>query len=117
MLQPSFMAVLIGLGFTLALLSTMIAGCIFWIARKKGMPWQQKQDELHPIARLEAERDQLKAELAMLARRFELSEKEYKARLAERMAEIARYQHRLEQVSLHSSKVLTSPKASSSSSP
>lgn len=99
-MQPSLLAILLGLGFSLALLAMMIGLRIFWVARKNSTLWRDRRNAPSHIASLEAERDRLKAELAMLARRFELSEQEHKSRHAERMAEIARYRHRLEQASL-----------------
>jgi hypothetical protein len=86
----------VAFGLVLGLLASTIAGRLFWLymARRRWLAAHRAA----PIeqASLEAERDRLKAENAMLRVRLERREKELQERLAERMAEAARYRNRLD---------------------
>lgn len=96
-MQPGLIAMLVGLGFALAMLAMLLGGRILWVILDKRRRVQARRALPADIARLESERDRLRAENAMLTRKLEVREKDLKARLAERMSELARYRNRLDQ--------------------
>lgn len=95
-MPQSWMLMLMGLGFMLALLASLIIGRLFWLytARRRKLA----ERRVAPIEQmsLEADRDRLRVENAMLSVRLERTERNLKGRLAERMAEAARHRNRLD---------------------
>lgn len=87
---------LVGLGFVLALLASLVTTRLVWLylARRKALG----QRRFAPIAEAahEAERDRLRAENAMLLQKLANTEKNLKGKLAEHMAQTARYRNRLD---------------------
>ena len=87
---------LVGLGFVLALLASLVTTRLAWLylARRKAL----QQRRIAPVseAAQEAERNRLRVENAMLQNRLAHIEKNLKQQLAERMAQAARYRNRLD---------------------
>ena len=87
---------LVGLGFVLALLASLVTTRLAWLylARRKAL----QQRRMAPVSQAaqEAERDRLRVENAMLQNRLIHTEKNLKQQLAERMAQAARYRNKLD---------------------
>ena len=83
------------LGFCVALLLVLLFGRTVWAVIGQWSGWRQKQGVPRAILELQAERDSLKAEKAMLAKRVESGANELKMRMAEQMAEVARNRNRV----------------------
>jgi chromosome segregation ATPase len=87
---------LIALGFTLALILVLLFGHVTWnMAMRLGARRQAKQI---PTAMLElqADRDRLRADHAMMSRKLELRLEDIKIRMTEQMAEVSRHRNRLQ---------------------
>lgn len=87
---------LVGLGFVLALLASLIASRLFWLYTARRRLHAARRTA--PVAQgtLEAERDRLRVENAMLLRKLDTTTTSLKQQLAERMAQAARYRNRLD---------------------
>jgi predicted phage tail protein len=83
------------LGFCVALLLVMLFGRAIWVAIGRWSGWRQKRGLPKMILDLQAERDSLRAEKAMLAKRVESAAADLKMRMAETMAESARNRNRV----------------------
>jgi len=87
---------LVALGFAAASFIALVLGRTLWkLARQID---RRRRDRQVPtiIAGLRADRDRLRAELAMQSRKVDVRLREMKARLAEQMAEVSRHRNRLE---------------------
>ena len=90
---------LVALGFALGLLVVLLVGRGFWnMAVKLGASRGAKQI---PVAMLElqADRDRLRAEHAMMSRKLELRLEDIKMRMTEQMAEVSRNRNRVQSLS------------------
>ncbi len=86
------------LGFAAALLIALLIGRLIWsYAVRIG---RRRTEKSGPAAMqgLQAERDRLRAEYAMLSRRLEMRVDDLKSRLAEQMAEVSRHRNRVDQL-------------------
>lgn len=87
---------LIILGFAVALLLALILGKLLWgQAVGLGKRRSRREDPV-TIAALQAEKDKLRAESAMLSRKLELRLDDLKTRLAEQTAEVSRNRNRVD---------------------
>jgi chromosome segregation ATPase len=87
---------LVVLGFALALIVVLLFGRLIWnIAVRLGARRNQREMPAQ-ILDLQAERDRLRAEQAMLSRKLELRLDDVKMRMAEQMAEVSRHRNRVE---------------------
>src|SRR5437763_8204168 len=87
---------LVALGFVAASFIALVLGRVLWkLARRLD---RRRRDSQVPtvVAGLEADRERLRAELAMQSRKVDVRLGEMKARLAEQMAEVSRHRNRLE---------------------
>ncbi len=87
---------LMALGFALALVVCLLVGRAIWsMAMRLGAKRQSKNV---PIAMLElqADRDRLRAEHAMMSRKLELRLEDIKTRMTEQMAEVSRHRNRVQ---------------------
>ena len=87
---------LVALGFALALILVLLLGRLIWnMAMSVGA---RRQAKLVPvkILDLQADRDRLRAEHAMMARKVELRLDEIKIRMTEQMAEVSRNRNRVQ---------------------
>ena len=87
---------LVALGFALALLLALLFGRAFWnVAVALGA---RRNAKLIPLQMLElqADRDRLRAEHAMMSRKLELRLEDIKARMTEQMAEVSRNRNRVQ---------------------
>ena len=87
---------LVALGFALALVIVLLAARGFWsMAMRIGARRHAKHI---PIAMLElqADRDRLRAEHAMMSRKLELRLEDIKTRMTEQMAEVSRHRNRVQ---------------------
>jgi DNA repair exonuclease SbcCD ATPase subunit len=87
---------LIALGFALAFIVVLLFGRGVWnMAMRLGARRQAKQI---PVAMLElqADRDRLRADHAMMARKLELRLEDIKTRMTEQMAEVSRHRNRVQ---------------------
>jgi len=95
-MPQTWIFMLVGLGFALALLASLVTARLVWLylARRKALAQRLRA----PIdqAGHEADRDRLRAENAILQQKLTNTEKNLKAQLAERMAQTARYRNRLD---------------------
>lgn len=91
---------LVGLGFVLALLASLVAARLIWLYRAGRRLRAARRVAPAGQAAREAERDQLRAENAMLQRKLEITRTNLKQQLAERMAQAARYRNRLDAAQL-----------------
>src|SRR5262245_5944620 len=87
---------LLGLGFALAALISLFVARGLWhyALRLGGLRTQRAAPSA--MAELQADRDRLRAEYAMLSRKLELRLQDLKTRLAEQMAEVARSRNRID---------------------
>ncbi len=83
------------LGFCVALLLVLMFGRGLWALIGHWSGWRAERKIPSAIRDLEAERDSLRAEKAMMARRLESSTSDIKMRMAEQMAEVARNRNRV----------------------
>ena len=87
---------LIILGFAVALLLALILGKLLWgQAIGLGKRRSRRNDPI-TIATLQADKDKLRAEAAMLSRKLELRLNDLKTRLAEQTAEVSRNRNRVD---------------------
>lgn len=87
---------LVALGFALALLVVLLFGRGFWaIATSFGARRKVKNIPVEMLE-LQADRDRLRAEHAIMARKLELRLEEIKARMTEQMAEVSRSRNRMQ---------------------
>jgi hypothetical protein len=83
------------LGFCVALLIVLMFGRGIFGLLATWSGWREERKVPAAIRDLEAERDSLKAEKAMMAKRLESSTSDIKMRMAEQMAEVARNRNRV----------------------
>lgn len=83
------------LGFCSALLVILLFGRSLWSAIGHWSGWKGKRSVPNTILDLQAERDTLRAERAILAKRLETGSTDIKMRMAEQMAEVARNRNRV----------------------
>jgi hypothetical protein len=83
------------LGFCSALLVILLFGRSLWSAIGHWSGWRGKRSVPNTILDLQAERDTLRAERAILAKRLETGATDIKMRMAEQMAEVARNRNRV----------------------
>ncbi len=87
---------LVALGFVLALLLALLFGRGLWnVAIALGARRNAKNVPLQMLE-LQADRDRLRAEHAMMARKLELRLEDIKARMTEQMAEVSRSRNRVQ---------------------
>jgi chromosome segregation ATPase len=88
----------VALGFVLAALVALLVGRGMWayavgLGRRRG-----DRDKPSALARAQSDRDQLRAEYAMLSRKLELRLADLKTRLAEQTAEVSRNRNRIDRL-------------------
>lgn len=83
------------LGFCAALFVVLLFGRGVWALTASWSGWREIRRQPAAILELEAERDSLKAEKAMMAQKLEASINDMKMRMAEQMAEVSRNRNRL----------------------
>ncbi len=83
------------LGFCAALLIILMFGRAAWSILGRWSGWQQKRHLPVAIRELQADRDSLRAEKAIMARKLESGVTDMKMRLAEQMAEVSRNRNRV----------------------
>jgi hypothetical protein len=83
------------LGFCVALLLVLMFGRSLWSIIGHWSGWRAERKIPAVIRDLEAERDSLKAEKALMAKRLESNTSDIKMRMAEQMAEVARNRNRV----------------------
>jgi hypothetical protein len=83
------------LGFSVALFVVLLFGRGVWALMGSWASWSEARRVPAAIRELQAERDSLKAEKAMLAQKLEASLGDMKMRMAEQMAEVSRNRNRL----------------------
>jgi len=89
---------LIVLGFAVALLLALVLGKMLWgQAIGLGKRRSRREDPL-TVASLQADKDKLRAEAAMLSRKLELRLNDLKTRLAEQTAEVSRNRNRVDRL-------------------
>jgi chromosome segregation ATPase len=87
---------LVALGFAVAALIALFLGRFAWVfALRLGKKSMQRAAP-STIAELQADRDRLRAEYAMLSRKLELRMNDLKIKLAEQMAEVSRNRNRID---------------------
>lgn len=90
----------VALGFGTAALIALLLGRLLWtLAVGVGRRRVQRTAPPPTVAGLQAERNQLRAEYAMLARRVEVRLDDLKLQVAEQMAEVSRSRNRIERLS------------------
>ena len=89
---------LIVLGFAVALLIAMFLGKLLWGQAIGLGKRRSRRDDPVTIAALQADKDRLRAERAMLERKLELRLGDLKTRLAEQAAEVSRNRNRVERL-------------------
>jgi chromosome segregation ATPase len=89
----------VGFGFATAALIALLLGRVVWnLAIGIGRRRAQRTAATPAVAQLQAERNQLRAEYAMLARRVEVRLDDLKAQVAEHMAEVSRSRNRIDRL-------------------
>ncbi len=83
------------LGFCAALLIILMFGRAAWSILGRWSGWQQKRQVPVAVRELQADRDNLRAEKAIMARKLETGVSDMKMRLAEQMAEVSRNRNRV----------------------
>ena len=83
------------LGFFAALFLVLLLGRGVWSIVGNWNSWREQRRQPLVIRELQAERDSLKAEKAIMAQKLESSLSDMKMRMAEHMAEVARSRNRL----------------------
>ena len=86
----------VALGFVLATLVALFIGRAMWALALKASKRRGERQRPSDLARAQADRDQLRAEYAMLSRKLELRLGDLKTRLAEQSAEVSRNRNRIE---------------------
>lgn len=87
---------LIALGSALALVIVLLIGRALWsMAMRLGAKRQAKNVPVQMLE-LQADRDRLRAEHAMMARKLELRLEDIKSRVTEQMAEVSRHRNRVQ---------------------
>lgn len=86
---------MLAVGFFAALFVVLLFGRVIWSAMGRWVRWQQARRVPATIRELQAERDGLKVERAIMARRLESSVGDMKMRMAEQMAEVSRNRNRI----------------------
>ena len=89
---------LIILGFAIALLLALILGKLLWGQAIGLGKRRSRRDDPVTIAALQADKDKLRAEAAMLSRKLELRLNDLKTRLAEQTAEVSRNRNRVDRL-------------------
>ncbi len=87
---------LVTLGFVVAALLALFLGRLIWSFAVTLGKRRTERSAPATIAALKAERDQLRAEYAMLSRKLELRLDDLKTRLAEQTAEVSRNRNRVD---------------------
>lgn len=87
---------LVTLGFVVAALLALFLGRLIWSYAVTLGKHRTERSAPATIAALQAERDQLRAESAMLSRKLELRLDDLKTRLAEQTAEVSRNRNRID---------------------
>jgi len=85
---------LVGLGFATGLLLALLFGRIMWHAAVRVGSRRMQRQMPSNLAELQAERDRLRAESAMLSRKMEMRTAELKSQLVEQSAELTRERNR-----------------------
>lgn len=86
----------LALGAALALVFVLLFGRVFWsMAMLAGARRRAKDVPVH-VLELQADRDRLRAEHALMARKLELRVEDVKTRMAEQMAEVSRNRNRVQ---------------------
>ena len=86
----------LALGAALTLIAVLLFGRVFWsMAMAAGARKRAKAVPMEMLA-LQADRDRLRAEHAMMARKLELRVDDIKTRMAEQMAEVSRNRNRVQ---------------------
>jgi chromosome segregation ATPase len=89
----------VALGFAAAALIALLLGRLLWsLAVGVGRRRAQRSSPTPAVAELQAERNQLRAEHAMMARRVEVRLDDLKAQVAEHMAEVSRSRNRIDRL-------------------
>ena len=83
------------LGFCVALFVVLLFGRGVWAMMGTWAGWRDQRRQPAAILELQAERDSLKAEKAMMAQKLEATVNDLKMRMAEQMAEVSRNRNRL----------------------
>ncbi len=86
----------VALGFVLATLVALFIGRAMWAVALRASKRRGERQHPSDLARAHADRDQLRAEYAMLSRKLELRLGDLKTRLAEQSAEVSRNRNRIE---------------------
>jgi chromosome segregation ATPase len=90
----------VALGFGTAALIALLLGRLVWrLAVGVGRRRAQRQATTPAVAQLQAERNQLRAEYAMLARKVEVRLDDLRRQVAEQMAEVSRSRNRIDRLS------------------
>ncbi len=87
---------LVALGFVVAALLALVGSRVLWSTAVRLGKRRTERSAPATIAALQAERDQLRAEHAMLSRKLELRLEDLKTRLAEQTAEVSRNRNRID---------------------
>jgi DNA repair exonuclease SbcCD ATPase subunit len=82
------------LGFCVALFVVLLFGRGVWAMMGTWAGWRDQRRQPAAILELQAERDSLKAEKAMMAQKLEATVNDLKMRMAEQMAEVSRTRNR-----------------------
>ncbi len=85
-----------GLGFAVASLIALFLGRAAWRSGVRLGARRMARKVPGTVSELQTERDSMRAENAMMARKLEVRTSEMKARLAEQAAEVARHRNRIE---------------------
>lgn len=89
----------VALGFVTAALIALLLGRVLWsLAVNVGRRRAQRTSPTPAVAELQAEHDRLRAEHAMMARRVEVRLDDFKAQVAEHMAEVSRSRNRVDRL-------------------
>jgi hypothetical protein len=83
------------LGFCVALFVVLLLGRGVWSVVGNWNSWREQRRQPAAVRELQAERDSLKAEKAIMAQKLEASLNDMKMRMAEQMAEVSRSRNRL----------------------
>jgi DNA repair exonuclease SbcCD ATPase subunit len=95
-MSPTETLMLIALGFALAIVLVLLFGRAIWgIAMRLGARRQAKQIPT-AMLKLQADRDRLRADHAMMSRKLELRLGDIKTRMTEQMAEVSRHRNRVQ---------------------
>ena len=89
---------LVTLGFAVAALIALFLGRMIWSYALGLGKRRMQRSAPASMAELQADRDRLRAEYAMLARKLELRLDDLKTRLAEQTAEVSRNRNRIDVV-------------------